>query len=600
MGQLQFVKEDDPQLSGGVDVELLARHVVNGLLQLHDTLMQVDAELSQRAFVDAEARQLHLRQHPAQGQLHLVEQRRQVQLLQLAGQNLIQGGNGAGIAAQGGFLRGGVAEWGEGIPGQVGRGGQLRAAVGHKQPLEVVSSGGGVQQVGSQRCVEDKALGRQAALQQGVGHVLYVVGHLGDIGGEQAAQQSVPVAVEPVRAQDDRQAVVVVDLTFHRQRPKIVQSVYCHVGHAAPLGKEPRRVVIGLGHLDHDGIVLVMNRGGRFRRGSGRGQIVFLDKLGELQLHEQVVQLRPVGLAQSVLRVEFQRRVGNDGGQPIAAAGSLLALRQLPQGGGLGLHVRHGGIQRVDAAVALHQRRGGLFADARHAGNVVAAVAHQGLQVDHVNGVEAVLLPEQGGGHVGGGGLAHAGGHQLHAGTVGDELQAVPVAGDDDALPAPLFAAAGDGAQQVVGLVAHHFVAGDGHGAQHLLHHRHLLGKLLGHALASGLVIGVGLVAEGGLLPVKGHTQRLRLFLVHEALEHVQKAENGVGIQPVPCGQGLHAVKGAVDDAVAVKNHQFHGRPPCGVRFHRISYYSLFPGKTQPPVLTVFTFVIDWSMFTPI
>ena len=145
-----------------------------------------------------------------------------------------------------------------------------------------------------------------------------------------------------------------------------------------------------------------------------------------------------------------------------------------------------------------------------------------------------------------------------------------------------------------------HFVAGDGHGAQHLLHHRHLLGQFLGHALAGGLVIGVGLVAEGGLLPVKGHTQRLRLFLVHEALEHVQKAENGVGIQPVPCGQGLHAVKGAVDDAVAVKNHQFHGRPPCGVRFHRISYYSPFSGKTQPPVLTVFAFVIDWSMFTPI
>ena len=195
----------------------------------------------------------------------------------------------------------GVAEWGEGGRGQGGRGGQLRAAGGHKQPLEVVSSGGGVQQEGSQRCVEDNALGRQAALQQGVGHVLYVVGHLGDIGGEQAAQQSVPVAVDAVSPQDDRQAVVVVDLTFHRQRPKIVQSVYCHVGHAAPLGKEPRRVVIGLGHLDHDGIVLGMDRGGRFRCGSGRGQVVFLDKLGEFQLHEQVVQLRPVGVAQGVL-----------------------------------------------------------------------------------------------------------------------------------------------------------------------------------------------------------------------------------------------------------------------------------------------------------
>ena len=39
-----------------------------------------------------------------------------------------------------------------------------------------------------------------------------------------------------------------------------------------------------------------------------------------------------------------------------------------------------------------------------------------------MDGVEAVLLPEQGGGHIGGGGLAHAGGHQLHLGAVGDEL----------------------------------------------------------------------------------------------------------------------------------------------------------------------------------
>ncbi len=65
-------------------------------------------------------------------------------------------------------------------------------------------------------------------------------------------------------------------------------------------------------------------------------------------------------------------------------------------------------------------------------------------------------------------------------------------------------------------------------------------------------------MAEGRLAPVEGHTQRFRLFLVHKALEHIEKAKDRIGIQPLAGGQGLHAVKGAVNDAVAVKDHQFH------------------------------------------
>ena len=71
-----------------------------------------------------------------------------------------------------------------------------------------------------------------------------------------------------------------------------------------------------------------------------------------------------------------------------------------------------------------------------------------------------------------------------------------------------------------------------------------------------------------------------------------KKAENGIGMQSLPGGQGLYPVKGAVDDAVAVKDHQFHGVSPCGKILITL-YYSLFFGKTQPPDLTVFAFVID-------
>ena len=474
----------------------------------------------------------------------------------------------------------------------MGRGRQLRAAVSHEQPGEVVSPRRGVQQIACQRRVEDKALGGKATLQQRAGHVLHIVGRLADIPGEQAPQQALPVAAEDVRPQHRRDAVPGIFLAVHRQHAQVGKAVHRHMGRIAPQRQQPRSVIVRSGRFHRDGIVLVVDSGRRFRRGSGGGQTVFFDELGKFQAEKQVVQLRPVGLTYRVLGVEFQRRVGDDGGQPVAAAGRFLALRQLPQRGGLGLHVRHGGVQRVDAAVALDQRHGGLFPDARYAGDVVAAVAHQGLQVDHVDGIKAVCLPKDRRRHVGGERLAHAGGHQLDAGLVGDQLEAVLIAGHHHALPAPLLAAAGDGAQQVVGLVACQLVAGNGHGGQHLLHHRQLLGQLLRHPLAGGLVVGVCLMAEGGLPPVKRHAQRLGLFLVHEPLQHVEKAENGIGMQSLPGGQGLYPVKGAVDDAVAVKDHQFHGVSPCGKILITLYYSPLF-GKTQPPGLTVFAFVID-------
>ena len=185
-------------------------------------------------------------------------------------------------------------------------------------------------------------------------------------------------------------------------------------------------------------------------------------------------------------------------------AGGLLPLRQLADGGGLGVQVRQQAIDLVNGAVFLHQGHGGLFPYPWHAGNVVRSVAHQGLQVDHVDGVEAVLLPEGLRGHILGGGLAHTGGHQLHLGAVGDQLQAVLVAGDDDAVPPRRLAFAADGADEVVGLVPGQLIAGHGHGRQHLLHHRQLHGQLRGHGLALGLVIRVRPVAEGGLPAVEG------------------------------------------------------------------------------------------------
>ena len=215
-------------------------------------------------------------------------------------------------------------------------------------------------------------------------------------------------------------------------------------------------------------------------------------------------------------------------------AGGLFALGQLADGGGLGVDFGHGGVESVDAAVLLHQGHGGLFADACHAGDVVGGVAHEGLEVDHVDGVEAVLLPKRLRGHVLRGGLAHAGGHQLDLGAVGDELEGVLVAGDDGAVPVCRLAFAGDGADEVVRLPACQLVAGDVQRVQHFLHHRHLHPQFFRHGLSGGLVGGVGGMAEGGGVDVKGDADGVGPFLVFQAEQGGQKAENGVGIQTVP------------------------------------------------------------------
>ena len=69
-------------------------------------------------------------------------------------------------------------------------------------------------------------------------------------------------------------------------------------------------------------------------------QVVFVDELLKFQPQEQVVQLRAEGPAEIFRRVKVQGGVGDDGGQPIAVAGGLLPLRQLADGGGLGVQVR--------------------------------------------------------------------------------------------------------------------------------------------------------------------------------------------------------------------------------------------------------------------
>ena len=99
-------------------------------------------------------------------------------------------------------------------------------------------------------------------------------------------------------------------------------------------------------------------------------------------------------------------------------------------------------VDGFQAAELLHQGQGGLFADARHAGNVVRRIAHQALHVDELGGVHAVFFPD--GGRVHGDGLLVR--RQQNGGGVIHQLQAVPVAGGHQGGAAPGFAGGGQGA----------------------------------------------------------------------------------------------------------------------------------------------------------
>ena len=182
-----------------------------------------------------------------------------------------------------------------------------------------------------------------------------------------------------------------------------------------------------------------------------------------------------------------------------------------------------------------------------------------------MDGGEAIDLEKTLGRHILRRGLAHARGDELDGRVLGHKLERVLVPCGDDAVPALLFAFARDRADQIVRFEARELVAGNVHRVEHILEHRHLHGELLGHGVARGLIALVFQVAERRLAAVEGDAQRLGLFLVEQAPEHREKAEDRMGEEAVARGERTDAVIGAVDDGVAVEYHQLHGThlPKC-------------------------------------
>ena len=183
---------------------------------------------------------------------------------------------------------------------------------------------------------------------------------------------------------------------------------------------------------------------------------------------------------------------------------------------------------------------------AGHAGDVVRAVAHQRLDVDQVHRRGAVLLLKIGLVTDHRLAAAHFGACQQHGGARSDQLQAVAVAGGNEALVALLLASCRQGAQNVVGLIPLQRDNAVAQILQQLLDDRQLLGQLLGHPLALCLVAVIHFVAEGRRFQVKSTGYRVGPDVAQQLVQNVHKSVDCIGIGSVLGGQQLDPVKGAV------------------------------------------------------
>ena len=531
-GQPQSLKQYLRQLAGGIDVELAAGQLVDLLLQRGDQAVQIDAEFPQALPVDAKAGQLHRGQHLAERLFHLPQQLLLAVLLDLFFQERTK------------------LHQAHALPGQrqqTLRGFRRRQAktVLCQLAFHAVVAGVGVQQIAGQSGIHVQ-VGKAAALPQrrlpewlGVGGKLRVWQGKdplpqGGAGGFTAQQ------LLPGQQAQGNGGPVLRPAGGKRQRP----------------GK--------------GGKVGLLRQRGKGRRGGGGGGFGGLrlrlrrskpqpgDQPVELQAGKEGVQraILPGGGGQ--LAPGRHRRLAADGTQLTAEKSRLAALSQLFAQPGGDLQFLQMVVDIIDAVVFLDQGQRTLFPDTRHAGDIIGAVAHQGLDLDEFRRRDAVFFLHGGGVHPLVLRALRGGFGQNDTDAPGDELQRVPVAGTEEHLVACLLPPSGQTAQQIVRLVALHFQNGIAQQPQQLLDQRHLPAQLLGHPLAGPLVRLVHPVTKGGGVQVEGKGDGIRLLLLDELVDDIEKAVDGVGVNALSRGEQPHPVKGAVDDAVGIKGEGLH------------------------------------------
>ena len=208
-------------------------------------------------------------------------------------------------------------------------------------------------------------------------------------------------------------------------------------------------------------------------------------------------------------QVDLDGHVAPDGGDELAGAGLVgVGAQALPDPARHLVGVRQ---HLLEGAVLRDELLGGLLADARHSRDVVRGVALQAEVVrDLVRGDPVALLD---GGRVVDGDVGDALARRDDAHVVVDQLERVTVAGHEQHAHAARLRAFRQRAEDVVALPALGLDDRHVQRAQHVLRHRELHPKLVGHGGALHLVPLEDLRSERGLPPVERHDDRVRTEL---------------------------------------------------------------------------------------
>ncbi len=143
--------------------------------------------------------------------------------------------------------------------------------------------------------------------------------------------------------------------------------------------------------------------------------------------------------------------------------------------------------------------------------------------------------------------------------VVVDELQKVFVLGGDDGSDAGRRGLPGQGADDVVGLVARQFDRLDSHRLDDLAHPRQLFAQVVGHRRAAALVVLEFLVPHGLAAGIEDDGAVVRLFLLEKAPQHGREPVCGVRGDAGPRRQVGERVVGAVNLVVRVDQTEFFG-----------------------------------------
>ncbi len=288
-------------------------------------------------------------------------------------------------------------------------------------------------------------------------------------------------------------------------------------------------------------------------RGFSAGRVSRLEGLEQCRefqfLQQRGHPFRPRRREREGLGIELDRRRPVNRRQLPTQPRLLGLLRQQGSRFGRG-DVVHMGQQILNGAELCNEFDGRLFADALHARNVVRTVSHQPHDFHHARRLDAEALQA----------LRFPGPLVFHGVEDADlgreELKHVLVARDDDNVVAGLLGLHGQGADEVIRLIAGDAQARNVEGLDHAVNVGNLRLHAFRHGRALGFIVLEGLVAERWPLFIEGHRQAVRLVLADDLQERGREAVNRVRLESLAVGKRGQGEEGPVDVGAAVDEIQ--------------------------------------------